>query len=155
MKIIIPGRKTGELKYLLLDFNGTIAFDGVIISEVIPLLEEIAKRLEIYVLTADTHGTAVEQCRNFPVTLHRLKSDNHTKEKGDFVLQLGKEHVIAMGNGENDANMLEFAEIGMGIFGAEGCARSIFQVADLCVPGICLGLEMLIFEKRLVATLRK
>ncbi len=155
MQLIISGSDPIELKYLLLDFNGTIAFDGQILPGVSSFLEEISKRLDIFVLTADTFGTALAQCLSLPVTLHCLKSEDHTDEKGAFVNQLGSEHVVAMGNGQNDVEMLKNSKIGIGIFGKEGCATSILKVADLIVPDICLGLELLIYQKRLIATLRK
>ncbi|AZR73173.1 hypothetical protein BBF96_07105 [Anoxybacter fermentans] len=155
IKVNIPERGTVELKYLVLDFNGTLALDGVIFPEVLPLLEEIAKKIKIYTLTADTFGTAREQTIHLPVILHTLKSNFHTREKGEFVKKLGEKNVIAIGNGKNDLEMLKRAEIGIGVLGDEGCATEIFQVADLIVPGIRQGLELLLYPKRLVATLRR
>ena len=58
MHIEIPGYKTLDLKYLLLDYNGTIAVDGRLSDSVKELIQEVSKELEIFVLTADTHGTA-------------------------------------------------------------------------------------------------
>ena len=67
MKIDIPGYRTLDLRYLLLDYNGTLAVDGRILDPVRQRLHELSRHLQIQVLTADTHGTAREKdpiCRN-------------------------------------------------------------------------------------------
>lgn len=143
------------IKYLVLDFNGTIASNGQIISEIKPLLVNLGKIINIYVLTADTFGTAERQCADLPVILHCLQSDNHTAEKGELVKSLGSDNVVAIGNGRNDLEMLRIAKIGIGVLGAEGLATQVWQNADLIVPGIVEGLELLLNPKSLIATLRQ
>ena len=56
MNIQIPGYKTLDLSFLVLDYNGTIAVDGQIPPEVKEALVRLSKDLQIHVLTADTHG---------------------------------------------------------------------------------------------------
>lgn len=67
MLIEIPGYKTLTLSVLLLDYNGTIAIDGVIPSSVKERIVRLSKEFEILVLTADTHGTAKKQCEGLPM----------------------------------------------------------------------------------------
>ena len=55
MNIQIPGYKTLDLSFLVLDYNGTIAVDGQIPPEVKEALVRLSKDLQIHVLTADTH----------------------------------------------------------------------------------------------------
>ena len=43
------------LEYLLVDFNGTIAFDGQMKKGVRELLDEVSKHVKVYVVTADTY----------------------------------------------------------------------------------------------------
>ena len=62
MKIEIPGYHTLEIEHLLLDYNGTIAEDGVIRRSVRDLLLLLSTKLDLHVLTADTHGTAKAEC---------------------------------------------------------------------------------------------
>ena len=57
MIIDIPGYKKLQITTLLLDYNGTIAEDGIIRPAVKERLQKLSKELSIYVLTADTHGT--------------------------------------------------------------------------------------------------
>ena len=42
MHIEIPGYKTLDLKYLLLDYNGTIAVDGRLSDSVKELIQEVS-----------------------------------------------------------------------------------------------------------------
>ena len=67
MRIEIPGYKTMDLKYLILDYNGTIAKDGIIPESVKERLKKLSGIYEIYVLTADTHGTARKICEGLPL----------------------------------------------------------------------------------------
>lgn len=153
--ITIPGREELNLQYLVLDFNGTIALDGKLQQGVLQRLELLSQQLAIFILTADTFGTAAAQCCNLPVTLHLLQSSDHTQEKGAFVAHLGGAHVVSFGNGQNDLEMLRQSALRIGVLGEEGCAAGMFQIADLIVPGINQGLELLLYPQRLVATLRK
>ena len=131
IELVIPNYRRLELHFLVLDFNGTIAFDGAILPEVPSLLEQLADKLKIFVLTADTFGTAEEQCQNLPVGVHLLTSTNHTTEKGEFVERLGGEHVVALGNGRNDIFLLKNAVLGIGILGEEGLASEIWRNAAI------------------------
>ena len=47
MHIEIPGYTTYDLKYLLLDYNGTIALDGQMKESVKELIREVSKYLEV------------------------------------------------------------------------------------------------------------
>ena len=54
MIIEIPGYKTLDLDYLVLDYNGTIAVDGLIPPAIKERLLLLGDSFKIYVLTADT-----------------------------------------------------------------------------------------------------
>lgn len=64
MIIDIPGYKILNLNTLLLDYNGTIAIDGMIPDSVKERLYKLAGEFKIFVLTADTHGTDGKQCED-------------------------------------------------------------------------------------------
>lgn len=66
LNIQIPGRDALTLNHLILDYNGTIAEDGEIIGSIRPRLEALSEYLSIYVITADTHGTAAKNAKAFP-----------------------------------------------------------------------------------------
>lgn len=69
MKIDIPGYKILSLDYLVLDYNGTIAADGVVPDDMKKRLRALADRFRIYVVTADTHGNARSECEGLPIAV--------------------------------------------------------------------------------------
>ena len=155
MQIGIPGFGVLKLEHLVLDYNGTIALDGILKAEVAELLPALAENLRIHVVTADTFGTVRAQLEGFPVEVVILKSGDHTSEKADFVQKLGAEGCAAIGNGNNDRKMLDRAALGIAVLGEEGCATASMEVSDLLLPSIGKALELLLHEKRLIATLRR
>ncbi len=155
IKVEIPGFGTLNLEHLVLDYNGTIALDGIFKKELVPYLSALAGDLTIHVLTADTFGTVREELLGVPVEVKVLESDDHTEEKAAFVHGLGSQNCVAVGNGNNDRAMLEVAALGIAVLGEEGCASSTLQAADILVPSIVRALELLLNTKRLVATLRR
>ena len=81
MRIEIPGYKTMDLKYLILDYNGTIAKDGIIPESVKERLKKLSGIYEIYVLTADTHGTARKICEGLPLKIQTFPGNAAAEEK--------------------------------------------------------------------------
>lgn len=154
MRIEIPGYKVLELKYLLLDYNGTIALDGAISETVKKRLEQLSQELEIYVLTADTHGTAKQMCEGLPVKIMTFPSDRAMHEKVRILYELGAERSVAMGNGRNDILMCQAAELSVAIVGQEGACSKLIGETDVSVTSIEDGLDLLLLPKRLIATLR-
>ena len=61
---------------------------------------------------------------------------------------------MAIGNGNNDREMLEGAGISVAVLGKEGCSAKTLAVADILVPSIEDGLDLLLKPHRLKATLR-
>lgn len=59
----IPGYQKLQLQYLILDYNGTIALDGRLQEGVAERLKQISEKLEICIVTADTHGTVRKLCQ--------------------------------------------------------------------------------------------
>lgn len=154
MKIEIQGYKTLELSCLLLDYNGTIAVDGMIPEEVKESLRMLSEQFQIYVLTADTHGTAEQMCREIPVTIMTFPNAKAMDAKLEIVRKLGEEKCVALGNGRNDGLMCRACALSIAVIGREGAYSKLVQDADICVTSIMDGLELLRKPKRLVATLR-
>ena len=65
MIIEIPGYKTLDLDYLVLDYNGTIAVDGLIPPAIKERLLLLGDSFKIYVLTADTHALRLPCATDF------------------------------------------------------------------------------------------
>ena len=152
MILQIPNYKSVEIKNIVLDYNGTIAKDGVVKKNVKNYIEKLSE-YNIYVLTADTHGSAKKNLQNLNINLTILKSNNHAKEKAEFVKNL--KNVIAIGNGSNDALMLKEADIGICVIEDEGASVKSIITADIVTKSIEDAFEMIINPKRLIATLRE
>lgn len=154
MTIEIPGYKSLELKYLVLDYNGTIAVDGSIPQPVRDRICALARELEIYVLTADTHGTAEEMCADLPVKILTFPNDSAMQEKYRILQGLDADACVAMGNGRNDLLLCRSAALSVAVIGAEGTYGRILLESDICVTSIEDGLDLLLKPKRLIASLR-
>ena len=154
MKLSIQNFGEINIKYLVFDYNGTLAIDGKLIINVAENLMEFSKQFEIYIITSDTNGSAVKNLQNLPVKLKILTSKNHMKEKEEFVKNLNASKVIAVGNGNNDSLMLKAAKIGVCILQNEGASSKAIINSDLVLKDINDFFDMLKNPKRLIATLR-
>jgi P-type E1-E2 ATPase len=155
IEILIPGYKTFRFQHLVLDVNGTIAKDGHLIEGTKELLTELRSKLEIHLITADTHGNQEAINRQLVLAAIQIPAQNQAQAKADYVEALGADKIVAMGNGANDAAMIERAALGIAILGPEGAAAKTLQKADVVVTDIRSAIELLLFPKRLIATLRR
>lgn len=153
-KIEIPNYKTLELEYLVLDYNGTIAVDGEIPDSVKERLEQLSRKLEIYVLTSDTHGTAKDKCEGLPLKVHTFPTHEALEEKLEIVERLNPEKCAAIGNGRNDRLMCRASALSVAVMECEGMCSRLMSDTDVCVRSIGEALDLLLYPKRLIATLR-
>ena len=153
--IEIPNFKTLDIKHVVCDYNGTIAKDGSVLPGIKTLFETLSKTYTLHVITADTFGSVHQQLQNYHAQIKVLSSNDHSKEKADYITSLGSEYSAAMGNGNNDAQMLKSASIGIAILGEEGCSTDALLSADIMCKDINDALSAFIYPKRLIATLRK
>ena len=154
IEVVIPGDRTLQLEYLVLDHNGTLAVDGFLQPGVKERLRQLSKDLTIYVVTADTFGKAAAQLKGIPCELTILPAGSQDVGKLEFIQQLGKERTACMGNGRNDRLMLAEAALGVAVILAEGAAVETILAADVVCNGIAAALELLLHPLRLTATLR-
>ena len=150
----IPGWGEHRFSVAVLDFNGTLAQNGQLAENTRALLQRLGGQLELYVISADTHGTLAQMIAGLPLAMRRIQGELGAEEKRRLVLELGAERTIALGNGRNDAAMLREAALGIAILGAEGAAVETLLAADLVFPHIDNALESLLNPRRLLATLR-
>jgi P-type E1-E2 ATPase len=155
IELNIPGRGLVSLEYLVSDVNGTLAVDGQLIDEIPRLLNALRDRLEIHLLTADTHARQELIDRQLNLQAVRIPPGHESQQKAEYVKRLGAEHVVALGQGANDAGMLNAAAIGICILSIEGVAPEALHAADVLAPDIYTALDLLEKPVRLVATLRK
>ena len=109
--------------------------------------------MSIYVITADTHGTAAKKCEGlllqvltFPTTkVGAIKAEEVQKLTGG---------VISIGNGYNDIQMSDAADLSICVIGKEGCCGALLMHCDVVVTSIDDALDLLLKTGRLRATLR-
>lgn len=152
--ISIPGWGQLHIEHLVLDYNGTLAIDGHMISGVKNLLEKLGESLQIHVLTADTFGSVESQLEGISQQLFIIPGDNQAETKLNYVKELGIDKTVCVGNGRNDALMLKSAALGIAVLQAEGMAVELLEAADVICPDIQAALNLLANPLRLIATLR-
>ena len=156
IELAIPGRGIIQLEYAVFDVNGTLATDGVLIDGIADKLALLRGKLDVRLLTADTHGKQVEIDQQLRFTADRLLPGGREREqKADYVYALNVNKVAAIGNGANDVDMLKAAALGIAVIGAEGLSGEALLAADVIVNDVHAALDLLLNPKRLIATLRR
>ena len=158
LMVDILGWRSLQLEFLLLDVNGTLTLDGELLAGVDAGLKALIQLgvLNVQLISADTFGRLDNIAAQLGVQAKRLEPGRpEAAQKGDAVKQLGADHVVAIGNGANDADMLREAALGIAVLGPEGLAGSALAAADVVVASISDALGLLLNSRRLVATLRR
>lgn len=155
IEINIPGQDTLRLQHLVMDVNGTLTLDGVLIDGVSRRLNLLRDRLTLHLLTADTHGkqASIDQLLNLQAL--RITPGQEAEQKAAYLRSLGAQNVIAIGQGANDADMLKTAALGICILSPEGLATETLLSSRLLLPDILTALDLLDKPLRLIASLRK
>lgn len=148
----IPGRSPLELDILLLDVNGTLSDRGELIEGVASGLDALQEDMEIRLLSADTFGTLDALAARLGVEAQVAAS---AREKRRVLDALGAERCVALGNGANDALILEGAALGIAIVGPEGASAAAIAAADLVCRSIVEALALLREPRVIAATLRR
>lgn len=150
----IPNRTAIVIEHLVLDFNGTLAIDGQLIEGVVDLLSKLSEHLSIHVITADTFGTVKDTFANTSTNIKIIEGKEQGRQKADFVASLNPQSVVAIGNGANDSQMLKLAGLGIVVIQAEGASIQPLVNADIACVSIIDALQLLLYPRRITATLR-
>ena len=154
LNISIPGFDDISLAHLVMDFNGTMACDGILIDGLRELILNLSKDMQVHVLTADTFGSARDQLKDLPLLLSVLPKKDQDKAKLAYVEKLGCKRCVSIGNGRNDALMLEKSRIGIALIQEEGAAFTAINSADIICKDLQSALNLFVHPGRLIATLR-
>ncbi len=154
IEIEIPGRGVLTLENLVMDVNGTLAVDGILIAGVAPRLNFLKTVLNLHMITADTHGRQSEIDQTLGLKARRLAPEGQIEQKAAFVRMLGAEKTAAIGQGANDVGMLSAAALGICVGSPEGTAIPALMAADLFAPDILTALDLLLNPRRISGTLR-
>lgn len=156
IRISVPGRNDLHIQNLLLDLNGTLSLDGKVLAGVQERLDRLSESLEVFLVTCDTFGNAARIADDLHVGLIRTGEPGpaEAEEKANAVRSLGRHVTAAIGNGESDALMLRECALAIAVLGAEGLSVRALLSADIVAPSIGDALDLLLENKRLIATLR-
>lgn len=152
--IQIPGFGTLSIDHLVLDYNGTLAVDGMLLAGVKDGLNTISEKLAIHVVTADTFGKAASGLNGVNCRLTVLEAGQQDQAKVDFVNRLGAVRTASIGNGRNDELMLAASALGIAVILGEGASLVSLNAADIVCTDILSALELFVHPLRLTATLR-
>ncbi|MDD3618963.1 MAG: hypothetical protein RBR09_02225 [Desulfobulbaceae bacterium] len=154
IEVDIPNFGSLRLTHLVLDYNGTLAFDGRLISGVADQLDSLAEHLHVHIITADTFGSVHRAFSSSPFTVHVLPPGSEAEGKAVYVRRLGCPSSVCIGNGRNDRLMLREAALGIAVLQGEGAASQALLAADIVISDIITALGLLLHPRRLTATLR-
>ncbi len=155
IQLVIPGRGELAIHYIVSDVNGTLALDGVLLEGLAERIAALRQRVQVHLLTADTHGRQAFIDEQLGLRAIRIQGGNEAEQKAQYVRRLGAEMVAAIGQGANDAAMLKEAALGICVMSREGLAIETLLSADLLTPDIFAALELFDRPNRIVASLRR
>ncbi len=155
MKIDIPGWGSLDIENIVIDLNGTIATGGRVPRKTKEKINSLSDQVNIYILTADTQGTASEEILGMKAELIKVPEEDSKQGKFDFLKTLNLEVTVAIGNGSNDQIVLKEAALGIAILGDEGVSVCAIKSADIVVRNIQDALDLFLEPKKLIATLRE
>jgi soluble P-type ATPase len=155
MRASVPGRNDLVIENVLLDVNGTVALDGRLLEGVAARIARLRELTRVVVVTADTHGGAVRLGEDLGLEVMVLDSGDGASQKLQSLHRLGPDTTATIGNGSNDALMLERSALGICVIGREGASAEALVKADIVVTDICDALDLLLNPRRITATLRK
>ena len=151
LRFDIPGSGPLRLDYLLLDVNGTLTDRASLIEGVEDRIHRLREALDVRLLSADTFGNLDAIADTLGLQAVRI---SRGEEKRAYVEQLGAERCAAIGNGTNDAAMLEVARLGIAVTGPEGASTATVRAADVVCGSILPALDLLLSQTALASTLR-
>jgi soluble P-type ATPase len=151
----IPGWGNIDIENVAFDLNGTLAIDGKMSAEVKERINALSEKVKVYILTADTHGTANDEIRDIDVSWVKITEEDTAKGKMEFLKTINPENTVAIGNGDNDHLLLREAALGIAVMSEEGISTLAIKEADLVVRNITDAFNLFLKPKRLIATLRK
>jgi P-type E1-E2 ATPase len=151
LSVSIPGLPDLHLEHLLLDVNGTLTNRGELIDGVDARVSQLSDALDVRLVSADTFGTLQVIAARMNVSAARASSG---EDKLRLLDELGRERCAVIGNGSNDALVLEAAAVGFAVIGPEGASAAALRSADVVCARATDALDLLLDPRALSATLR-
>ena len=148
-----PGQNNLEIEFILIDFEGTLASDRRVHPKAKDKINLLSKRTQIYILTKEQKEHVEEILKKVKAEIIYLMEGKSSQQKLDLLRQLGAARTVAIGNGVDDAPMIEEAGLGICIMGKEGTFSEAMKKADVVFMNILDALDFLLKPLRQKATL--
>ena len=155
ISILRPGQEPLNVDFILIDFDGTLAIDGRVHPKAKDKVNLLAKRAKIYVLAKGEKERVEGVLNKVKTEVVWIPPEGASQAKLDLLRQLGRSRTVAIGNGVEDAPMIEEASLGICMLSQEGTAASTLQKADLVFTSILDALDFLLKPLRQQGTLSK
>lgn len=104
--ITVPGFTHLRIEHLVLDYNGTLARDGILLHGTKARLDQLSRQFRLHVITADTFGNVRSELAGLPCEITILPTEHQAAGKLAYVEHLGASRTACIGNGRNDRLML-------------------------------------------------
>jgi len=155
ISVILPNGRQYNFEHIVFDYNGTLAEDGIVNPKVKQRLAELAEKVHVAIITADTFGLAQSQLGDIQgIELIILENDSDGTAKALYVQEWGAYNTIVVGNGVNDQAMFIIAGLKICVLGPEGDSTSVLTSSNIVVKCPEDAIALFLEPKRLVATLR-
>ncbi|MBM4307009.1 MAG: ATPase P [Deltaproteobacteria bacterium] len=148
-----PGQTPLEIEYLLIDYEGTLAIDGRVHPKAKDKINLLTKRISVYILAKSEQVKVEERLRNVKAEVFFLTEGEASGEKLNLLRRLGPEKTVAIGNGMDDAPILEEAGFSICVIGRVGASGETIKRADMVVTDILDALDFLLKPLRQKAAL--
>jgi P-type E1-E2 ATPase len=148
-----PGQEPLEIEFILIDFEGTLASDRRVHPKAKDKINLLSKRTKIYILTQGEKEVVAEVLKRVEAEIIYITEGTASQQKLDLLRKLEANKTIAIGNGVDDAPMLEEAGLGICIIGKEGTSVEAIKKADIVVTNILDALDFLLKPLHQKATL--
>jgi soluble P-type ATPase len=150
-----PGQKPLEIEFVLIDFEGTLASDRRVHPKAKDKINLLSKRTKIYILTKGEKEITEDVLRRVKAEVVYSLEGETSRQKLDLLRQLGPIRTVAIGNGLDDAPMIEEAGFSICVMGKEGTSTETMMKADVVVSNVLDALDFLLKPLRQKATLGK
>jgi soluble P-type ATPase len=150
-----PGQNPLEIEFILIDFEGTLAWDCRVHPKAKDKINLLSKRAKIYILVKEEKELVEERLRRVKAEIFYSTKGEPSRRKLDLLRQLGPTRTIAIGNGLDDAPIIEEAGFSICVIGKEGTSIEAMKKADVVVSNIVDALDFLLKPLRQKATLGK
>jgi soluble P-type ATPase len=153
IRIVRPGQEPYEIDFILIDFEGTLASDRRVHPNTKDKINLLSKRIKIYILTKGEKAGVEEVLKKVKAEIVYLDEGKSSQQKLDLLRQLGVSRTVAIGNGIDDAPMMEEAGFSICVIGKEGTSSEAMNKADVVFMNILDALDFLLKPLRQKATL--